>query len=291
MLGPVAFPYFGGKSAPRIRKAVLSALPPHSRYIEPFGGGAGILLAKKPVEIEVYNDVNRGAVNFFRVIADEHYFARFLSRVQNLPFSRALFEEYARSWSGIMEPVEQAARWYYVARQSFSGVHGVSWGACTNSTQGGMASPVRRWLRALDRLPEVHERMRRVQIECSDWRVVIERYAGDGWLAYCDPPYVHGARRSGGYEHELSDRDHRELVERLMAYDGAVVLSGYRTPLYKPLDRAGWESIEIDVVCAASGRTRANKLQGPGVAKKKQGRVEVIWRNPEALRRIAELKP
>ena len=197
MTYPTAFPYFGGKSAPRIRKTILSVLPPHIRYVEPFGGGASILLAKPPADVEVYNDVNRGAVNFFRVIADEHHFSRFLARIQSMPFSRELFEEYARTWSGIHDPIEQAIRWYYVARQSFAGVHGVSWGACTNSSQGGMASPVRRWLRALDRLPEIHERMRRVQIECCDWRVVLERYVGDDWLAYCDPPYVHGARRSG----------------------------------------------------------------------------------------------
>jgi len=151
-----------------------------------------------------------------------------------------------------------------------------------------MASSVRRWLSAVDALPDLHERMMRVQIECCDWRIVLDRYAGPGWLAYCDPPYVHGARRSGGYEHELRDRDHRELVQTLLTYDGAVVLSGYRTPLYDPLEAEGWTSIEIDVVCAAAGRTRASGLQGRGVAKAKQKRVEVIWRNPEAMRRIAE---
>jgi len=277
-----AFPYFGGKSSPRIRNAILAALPPHTRYVEPFGGGAGILLAKDPAEVEVYNDVNRGAVNFFRVIADETSFARFLSRVQGMPFSRAMFEEYARTWSGVHEPIEQAVRWYYVARQSFGGNHGSAWGACTNSTQGGMASPVRRWLRALELLPDIHERMRRVQIECCDWRIVLDRYAGQGWLAYCDPPYVLGARRSGGYEHELSDRDHTELVDRLLRYDGAVVLSGYRTPLYAPLDAAGWDAVEIDVACSAAGRTRSSGLQGKGSTKAKQTRTEVIWMKPSA---------
>ena len=65
------FPWFGGKAGHKIKDAILSALPPHKRYLEPFGGGASILIAKQPAEVEVYNDVNRGVVNFFRVPSKE----------------------------------------------------------------------------------------------------------------------------------------------------------------------------------------------------------------------------
>ena len=37
------FPWFGGKAGHKIKDAILSALPPHKRYLEPFGGGASIL--------------------------------------------------------------------------------------------------------------------------------------------------------------------------------------------------------------------------------------------------------
>jgi len=281
-----AFPWFGGKAAPKILNTLLSFLPPHDKYIEPFGGGASVLINHPAAAVEVYNDVNRGIVNFFRVVADQRLFPHFLARVQPMPFSRELWEEYARTWPGIHDSIEQAVRWYYVARGSFGGIFGNAWGATTNSSSSGMASSVRRWLAAVDALPELHERMMRVQIECCDWRVVLDRYAGRGWLAYCDPPYVLGARRSGGYEQELTVHDHRELVDTLLEYDGAVVLSGYRTRLYNPLEEAGWTGTEVDVVCSAVGRTRANGLQGKGAAKAKQKRVEVIWRNPEAMSRL-----
>lgn len=71
------FPWFGGKGNPKIKNFVLKNLPPHTRYIEPFGGGGSILIAKDPAEVEVYNDVNRGVVNFFRVIASRDYFGPF----------------------------------------------------------------------------------------------------------------------------------------------------------------------------------------------------------------------
>jgi len=283
------FPWFGGKASPKIHKALLSMMPPHSRYVEPFGGGASILLDKTPSEVEVYNDVNRGLVNFFRVIADPDYFAKFLQRVSMLPVSRELYEEHARTWAGLHEPVEQAIRWYYVARQSFGGEFGQSWASTVDTSTHGMAQTAAAWQSALKALPEIHERMRRIQIECSDWRVILARYSGPGWLAYCDPPYVAGTRRAGGYAHELQDGDHKELIQALLKYDGAVVLSGYNSALYAPLEAAGWDRAEVEVVCSAAGRTRASGLQGNGMAKARQTRTECIWRNKEAMRRIAAL--
>lgn len=273
------FPWFGGKGAPKIKDAILHLLPPHERYVEPFGGGASILIAKEPCKVEVYNDVNRGMVNFFRVIADADYFGKFMARAALLPYSREMYEEFLRTWPAIHDPVEQAVRWYYVVRQSFAGIFGRSWGTGVNT------SPTDRWRSSFDNLPKVHDRIQRVQIECCDWRDALKRFSGPGYLAYCDPPYVSGTRKAGGYEHELKDRDHEELIQTLLSYDGAVLLSGYNSPLYAPLRDAGWDMQTIDVTCAAAGRTRVSGLQGKGQVKAKQQRTECIWRNHEAMRR------
>ncbi len=48
------------------------------------------------------------------------YFGKFMARAALLPVSRELYEEYSRTWTGIHNPVKQAVRWYYIARQSFS---------------------------------------------------------------------------------------------------------------------------------------------------------------------------
>lgn len=276
------FPWFGGKASPKIKRALLEALPPHTRYIEPFGGGASILIAKEPVPVEIYNDVNRGVVSFFRVLASREYFGPFMARVREMPYSRELYEECLRTWPAIHDPVEQAARWYFVARQSFGGLFGNAWGT------GITTDPTASWRSSFDNLPRVHDRLQRVQIECCDWRDCLKRYSGAGWLAYCDPPYVSGCRKAGGYEHELRDSDHEALIATLLAYDGAVVLSGYASSLYAPLAEAGWDKLEVEVVCCAAGRTRASGLQGPGRVKEHQRRTECIWRNPEAMRRIVD---
>ena len=97
-------------------------------------------------------------------------------------------------------------------------------------------------------------------------------------------------RKAGGYEHELRDSDHEALIETLLHYDGAVVLSGYDSELYAPLAATGWDKTEVEVCCMAAGRTRLSGLQGAGKVKEKQRRVECIWRNPEAMRRIKNEK-
>ena len=277
------FPWFGGKASPKIKNAILNLIPSHEQYVEPFGGGASILISKDAAPVEVYNDVNRGVVNFFRVISDVDYFGKFMAKASLLPVSRELYEEYMRTWPAIHDPVEQAVQWYYIARQSFGGIFGNAWGTVVNSTTRGMAQTSATWRSSFENLPKVHERMQRVQIECADWRDILKRYSGSGWLAYCDPPYVMGSRKAGGYDHELKNKDHEELIDTLLNYDGAVLLSGYNNPLYKPLEKAGWKRTDINVVCSAAGRTRRSGLQGKGNVKAKQKRVECIWRNPLAI--------
>jgi len=65
-------------------------------------------------------------VSFFRIIADAEQFPKFMTRVSMLPVSREFYEECLRTWVGIHDPVEQAVRWYVVARQSFGGIFGNS---------------------------------------------------------------------------------------------------------------------------------------------------------------------
>lgn len=181
-----------------------------------------------------------------------------------------------------MCPLERVWRWYVVARQSFSGCFGGSWGPSVCSCNAGQAETTASWQSAIRQLPLIHQRLQRVQIECCDFRDCLKRYHGPGYLAYCDPPYVWSTRKSGRYNHELDDKDHQELVEILLKYDGAVVLSGYPNPLYKPLEDAGWTRDEFACKCTLTART-ANQRDKPH----NLNRVEGVWRNQQALRRLA----
>src|SRR5689334_17914859 len=63
MVGPLS--YIGGKN--RLAKTIISLLPEHITYVEPFSGGAQVLFHKSASNVEVINDLDFEVVNFFRV--------------------------------------------------------------------------------------------------------------------------------------------------------------------------------------------------------------------------------
>lgn len=98
----------------------------------------------------------------------------------------------------------------------------------------------------------------------------------------CDPPYIPDTRRAGSYGHDMSLEDHRDLVRLLLGLEGMAILSGYRHPVYAPLEEAGWERLDFPVACHAAGRTRASGLRGEGACLERQRRVESVWLSPRA---------
>lgn len=272
-------------------------VPPHSEYVEVFGGGASLLFAKKPSPVEVYNDIDEGLANFFRVMRDIKCFRRFHRAVRWTPYSRQEHVE-ARSWMEQEDPVERARMWFILARQSFGGnFFGNSWGFAVSGEHG--SSPPERWISAIEGLREVHERLKHVQVENLDWRRCLELYRMPTTLLYCDPPYLPETRKAGGYAHELTEKDHEDLLDALHRFPGMVMLSGYDNDLYRMLEEFGWERNEHPMACMVAGRTRKkNKetgelergdLQGAGAVKERQPRLEIVWRNPRAAKAARQL--
>lgn len=250
----------------------------HRTYVEPFGGGASLLFAKPPSPVEVYNDLDGELVNFFRVLRDEEKFQQFYRLVSLTPYSREEYYFCLKTRKECEDDVERAYRWFVVARMSFSGHYGHGWGF------GLKKNCAQSWLSCLNRLPEIHERVMRVQIEHLDFRRVFELYDTPETLFYCDPPYVWETRRSGGYRCEMTNDDHHDLVRILLNAQGKVMLSGYAHPIYAPLEEASWRRVDFRTVCNAAGRTRASGLQGSGMVLAKQSRVESVWLSPNMLR-------
>src|ERR1035438_10716103 len=68
MVGPLA--YIGGKN--RLAAKIISLLPEHTAYVEPFAGGAQVFFHKRPSEVEVLNDLDGEIVNLLRVCQWHH---------------------------------------------------------------------------------------------------------------------------------------------------------------------------------------------------------------------------
>ena len=273
-----------GKLAPYL----LAMIPHHHTYVEAFGGGAALLFGKDPriSKLEVYNDVDIGLVNFFRVLRNPISFEKFVRTVRLTPYSRLEWRESVDSWRAEGDPVERAAKWFVVARQSFGGKFGGAWGLATASSSksskyGYLPMTVLNWLSVLDALPQFHWRLSRVQIEYLDWRRCLELYNSKNTFMYCDPPYVWGSRKSGEYEHEMSNSDHKELVEKLLEYKGMVMLSGYANPIYEPLEKAGWVRTDFNIQIDVAGSVRQSRRLMSAGAKQadRYRRIDSVWRN------------
>ena len=148
--------YHGGKW--KLAPWILRHLPPHRVYVEPFGGGASVLLQKPRSYAEVYNDLDGEVVNLFTV-AREH--GEELARSLELtPFARAEFDQ---SYEPGSEPIEQARRTVVRSFMGFgsAGASGQSTGFRANSNRSG-TTPARDWMNYPDCLRMVIQPLRDV---------------------------------------------------------------------------------------------------------------------------------
>ena len=279
--------WFGGKG--NLVRRLLKFVPEHEAYLEPFFGAGSLFFAKEPAKIEVINDIDGDLMNFYAVLRDEEKFARFYRLAYLTPYSRGEYNEALRKFRNKewKDDIERAHLFFVIARQSFAGYFGASWAYHITKIDGEMLGAVKYWLSAIDRLPEIHERLRRVQVECDDWLSVWHRYVpvwkakGIKTFIYLDPPYMPETRRNGSYRFEFTEGQHEELIEEIKKEKKVkIMLSGSPTQLYEELERCGWRKICWNVACHAAGRTRHTGIQGEGATfKKGQRRTECIWMN------------
>src|ERR1700751_1094745 len=110
MIGPL--PYIGGKN--RLAKQIISLLPDHTAYVEPFAGGAQVFFHKEPSKVEVLNDLDGEVVNFFR-ICQSHY-EELLRYCRYLLVSRGWFELLKKTDPTTITDVQRAARYLYILK-------------------------------------------------------------------------------------------------------------------------------------------------------------------------------
>lgn len=256
--------YHGGKW--KLASWIVRHFPPHQVYLEPFGGGASVLLNKPRAELETYNDLDGEVVNFFRTLRERP--ADLVLALELTPWSHA---EYELSHEPSTDPLEQARRFFVRSWQSIGGP--------TAQWRNGWRYQVKRgnWHNAadlwceLEHLYAVAERLRGVQIECRDAFELIPRYDAPEVLIYLDPPYPHETRsrwKGKAYAQELSDDDHARLAELARASSAYVIISSYPSELYYELYGShGWRWVET------TARTNSRHMV----------RTECLWLSPRTL--------
>lgn len=263
----------GGKHylAPKI----VALMPAHTHYVEPCAGGLSVLLAKPFDGIsEVVGDIDKDITNFWKVLQGGQSFAALQRLCEATPFSEvewldaALeFNDWSEPDSNVSDNVVRAWRFFIFCRMSLAGRMDSFAPLSKTRTRRRMNEQASAWLNAIEGLPIVHNRLKRVVIVCDDVLNVIRREDSKSTLFYLDPPYLQETRAAKVvYHHEMAPEQHLELLKLIRVCGSKVMLSGYRSALY---DEAllGWNRYDFSVPNqAASG-------------KKKRTMTECLWTN------------
>lgn len=244
-------------------------------YLEPYGGGASVLLRKAPSVLETYNDLDSSLVAFFRVLRTRPN--ELIQSLRLTPYSREEYELSLSERDSLGDDLELARLFFVRYWQSIGGTSARSGWKVGRNKNGRYTSNPDSFAKAIENLPQIAERLRGVQIEHMEALELIRRADNPDSLFYIDPPYVLRTRVNAyqSYAHELSEEDHIELSEILRGLSGYVLLSAYEDSLYDDLYLSrGW--------IKTSREARANR-----------GRIsrEVLWLNPRLAReRVGEIK-
>lgn len=276
-----ALKWHGGKTY--LAKKIIKLMPRHLNYVEPYFGGGAVLFERDPNDLrfacglnkgvsEIVNDIDGRLINFWTVLRDRQLYTDFFRMCQATPFSGDIFASTFNLLDS-PDPVEQAWAFFVNCRQSLAGRMKGFTGITKNRTRNQMNNEVSAWLRAIDGLQMVHERLQRVLILPSQPAInVIRTFDIPDTLFYLDPPYLRSTRVTyNEYRYEMSKAQHAQLLQVIRGCEAKVMISGYSSPLYEEMLK-GWERFEFPLPNNASQ------------AKVKETKIEIVWCNFEPRR-------
>jgi DNA adenine methylase len=246
--------WVGGKS--RFRTRIVSLLPEHTCYVEPFAGAAWVLFAKPPSDVEILNDIDEELVTFFRVLREKP--EELITSFEWELVARAEFERLAAVDPTTLTDVQRAHRFYYLIMAGWGGELNYP-RFQTAISDGGHGNRLIGAIKHLrERLLPVHQRLKTVIIEHLDWVECIDRYDRAKVVMYIDPPYPDN---KCNYAHNMrSWEEHQRLADRLHNTKCQWILSSYDKPEIRKL----YAQHYIIPVQAFSGMN-VKKNEGPRV--------------------------
>lgn len=210
MRGPLS--YIGGKN--RLAKTIVSLIPKHKTYVEPFFGGGQVFFHKEPSAVEIINDLNQEIFNFFRIC--QHHHEELSRYLQYTLMSRKWFELCQATDPTLLTDVQKASRFFYLQKNCFGGL--------VNSRHYKLTveqHPNYNPERVPELLERTHQRLLHTQIECLPYQEVLKRCDRPETFFYLDPPYWNKQL----YHFNFKEKDFVELQQILTSLKGKFILS------------------------------------------------------------------
>lgn len=243
---PVAKPilkWAGGKTQmlgelmPRVPKT-------YGRYIEPFFGGGALFFSLKP-ENAIIADSNPELINMYLQVANNvDDVIEYLQKYENT--SEMFYEVRSLDWQTLPK-AEAAARTIYLNKTCFNGLYRVNRSGQFNTPFGKYKNPK---ICDVDALRLASEALRKADILCGDYILVLEHYAQPGDFVFLDPPYLPISENSDFKRYtkeQFYENDHVELAKMIGSLHERgcyVILTNSNHPLVHQL----YEQYKIEVI-------------------------------------------
>ena len=243
---PVAKPilkWAGGKTQmlgelmPRVPKT-------YGRYIEPFFGGGALFFSLKP-ENAIIADSNPELINMYLQVA--HHVDDVIECLQKYENTSEMFYEVRSLDWQTLPKAEAAARTIYLNKTCFNGLYRVNRSGQFNTPFGKYKNPK---ICDIDALRLASEALRKADILCGDYILVLEHYAQPGDFVFLDPPYLPISENSDFKRYtkeQFYEDDHVELakmIDTLHERGCYVILTNSNHPLVHQL----YEQYKIEVI-------------------------------------------
>jgi len=229
-------PYSSPAGKMRMAKSIVSIIPDHKIYVEPFAGSASVLFAKPPAEKEVLNDLDTDIADALKT----------LSRMSKSDLDRLMNKDwhgdehkYKRLYSmRSSDAIERLYRFLYLAKMAFGSVRGPG-NFCKREATRDHSPYFKR------RLPPAVERMRGVKVYNKDYESVCRQYDSPQTFFFLDPPYAGysalDASAKSGQKTGEKDFDETKFFNMLRSLKGKWFLNyGERGELPGMLKQAGY---------------------------------------------------
>lgn len=216
----------------------------YGRYIEPFFGGGAMFFALQP-EQAVIADSNPELINLYRQVAD--HVDDVICQLKKYENTQEMF--YAvrgQDWTMLPE-AEAAARTIFLNKTCFNGLYRVNKKGQFNVPFGKYKNPK---ICDEEGLKAASAALKKAEIVCGDYLLVLEHYAQPGDFVFLDPPYLPISEYSDFKRYtkeQFYEEDHVELakmVKTLHERGCHVILTNSNHPLVHEL----YAPFTIDVI-------------------------------------------
>ena len=216
----------------------------YGRYIEPFFGGGAMFFALQP-EQAVIADSNPELINLYRQVAN--HVDDVVCQLKKYENTQEMFYTVrGQDWTMLPE-AEAAARTIFLNKTCFNGLYRVNKKGRFNVPFGKYKNPK---ICDEEGLKAASAALKKAEIVCGDYLLVLEHYAQPGDFVFLDPPYLPISEYSDFKRYtkeQFYEEDHVELakmVKTLHERGCHVILTNSNHPLVHEL----YAPFTIDVI-------------------------------------------